>query len=142
VREDTAAASLCSTDAGKTIRKAIEDAIAANQLERPPQIMEWIRQLDGFNWGYDPYHFRAAEGSYSTNPNGPSRLLEFRRMVKGLNDLGLRTVMDVVYNHTNQSGQNPRSVLDKIVPVLPQPRQHERRRDQWYLLRGHGHKFG
>jgi len=114
--KNTAAASLCSTDAGKTIRKAIEDAIAANQLERPPQIMEWIRQLDGFNWGYDPYHFGVPEGSYSTNPNGPTRILEFRRMVKGLNDLGLRTVMDVVYNHTNQSGQNPRSVLDKIVP--------------------------
>ena len=37
-------------------------------------------------------------------------------MVKGLNDLGLRTVMDVVYNHTNASGQNAKSVLDKLVP--------------------------
>jgi len=24
--------------------------------------------------------------------------------------------MDVVYNHTSDSGQNPKSVLDKIVP--------------------------
>jgi len=37
-------------------------------------------------------------------------------MVKGLNELGLRTAMDVVYNHTNQSGQDAKSVLDRIVP--------------------------
>ena len=114
--KNSAAASLCATDAGKTIRKAIEDAIAANQLDRPPQIVQWMRQLDGFNWGYDPYHYGVPEGSYSTDPNGAKRILEFRRMVKGLNDIGLRTIMDVVYNHTNASGQDPRSVLDKIVP--------------------------
>ena len=56
------------------------------------------------------------EGSYSTDPNGPQRILEFRRMVKGLADAGLGTVMDVVYNHTNASGQSPKSVLDKLVP--------------------------
>jgi pullulanase len=111
-----AAANLCVTDSGKTIRRAIEDAIAAQWLERPQQIANWMRALDGFNWGYDPYHFGVPEGSYSTDPDGVQRILEFRRMVKGLNDLGLRTVMDVVYNHTNQSGQNPKSVFDKIVP--------------------------
>ena len=30
--------------------------------------------------------------------------------------VGLRVVMDVVYNHTNAAGQNDRSVLDRIVP--------------------------
>ena len=113
---NAAAANLCVTDSGKTIRRAIEDAIAAQWLERPQQIANWMRALDGFNWGYDPYHFGVPEGSYSTDPNGVQRIVEFRRMVKGLNDLGLRTVMDVVYNHTNQSGQNPKSVFDKIVP--------------------------
>jgi pullulanase-type alpha-1,6-glucosidase len=35
----------------------------------------------------------------------------------GLASLGLRTVMDVVYNHTNASGAaSPYSVLDKVVP--------------------------
>ena len=37
-------------------------------------------------------------------------------MVQGLAGSGLRTVMDVVYNHTNASGQADRSVLDRIVP--------------------------
>jgi len=114
--KNSAAASLCTTDAGKTIRQAMADAVAANRLDRPAQITEWIRDLDGFNWGYDPLHFGAPEGSYSTNPNGEQRVLDFRRMVKGLNDAGLRTVMDVVYNHTNASGQNSRSVLDRVVP--------------------------
>ncbi len=71
---------------------------------------------DGFNWGYDPLHYTAPEGSYATNPDGAARVLEFREMVQALNQSGLRVVMDVVYNHTNASGQNPNSVLDKIVP--------------------------
>jgi pullulanase-type alpha-1,6-glucosidase len=37
-------------------------------------------------------------------------------MVQALNEDGLRVVMDVVYNHTNASGQAEKSVLDRIVP--------------------------
>jgi len=72
--------------------------------------------LDGFNWGYDPWHYTAPEGSYATDPDGTARVLEFREMVQSLNETGLRVVMDVVYNHTNSAGQNEKSVLDKIVP--------------------------
>ena len=71
---------------------------------------------DSFNWGYDPYHYTVPEGSYSTNPDGTTRIVEFREMVQALNELGLRVVMDVVYNHTNASGQAEKSVLDRIVP--------------------------
>lgn len=78
--------------------------------------LEPIRDLDGFNWGYDPYHFNVPEGSYSTEPDGAQRILEYRQMVKALNELGLRVAQDVVYNHTNSSGQAARSVLDKVVP--------------------------
>jgi pullulanase len=75
-----------------------------------------IRDQDGFNWGYDPYHYTVPEGSYSTNPEDTTRIVEFRQMVQALNENGLRVVMDVVYNHTNSAGQAERSVLDKIVP--------------------------
>ena len=75
-----------------------------------------IRDSDGFNWGYDPYHFTAPEGSYATDPEGAPRIVEFRSMVQALNQTGLRVVMDVVYNHTTASGQDPKSVLDQIVP--------------------------
>ncbi len=76
-----------------------------------------VEDLDGFNWGYDPYHYTTPEGSYSTNPDGPARIVEFREMVQSINeDIGLRVVMDVVYNHTNSAGQDEKSVLDRIVP--------------------------
>jgi pullulanase len=72
---------------------------------------------DCFNWGYDPYHFNAPEGSYSSNADdGAVRILEFRKMVLALHAKGLRVGMDVVYNHTSASGQNEKSVLDRIVP--------------------------
>jgi pullulanase-type alpha-1,6-glucosidase len=75
-----------------------------------------ISGTDGFNWGYDPLHYTAPEGSYATNPQGVPRIVEFRQMVQAINGSGLRVVMDVVYNHTNASGQDPNSVLDKVVP--------------------------
>ncbi|MEU0231494.1 MULTISPECIES: pullulanase-type alpha-1,6-glucosidase [unclassified Streptomyces] len=71
---------------------------------------------DGFNWGYDPLHYTVPEGSYATDPEGTRRTVEFRRMVQALNADGLRTVMDVVYNHTVAAGQSDKSVLDRIVP--------------------------
>ncbi|MBL8056595.1 MAG: pullulanase-type alpha-1,6-glucosidase [Anaerolineales bacterium] len=75
-----------------------------------------VRDQDGFNWGYDPYHYTTPEGSYATQPDGATRILEFREMVQALHQIGLRVVMDVVYNHTNASGQGAKSVLDKVVP--------------------------
>ncbi len=75
-----------------------------------------ITGTDGFNWGYDPLHYTTPEGSYATDPNGTPRIVEFREMVQSLNESGLRVVMDVVYNHTNASGQSENSVLDRLVP--------------------------
>jgi pullulanase len=73
---------------------------------------------DCFNWGYDPVHYNAPEGSYASNADdGAARVREFRAMVQGLHDAGLRVTMDVVYNHTSQSQQGPLSVLDRIVPA-------------------------
>ncbi|MCS0605126.1 pullulanase-type alpha-1,6-glucosidase [Streptomyces sp. LP11] len=71
---------------------------------------------DAYNWGYDPYHYTVPEGSYATDPDGTARTVQFRKMVRGLNQDGLRVVMDVVYNHTAAGGQADTSVLDRIVP--------------------------
>ncbi len=78
--------------------------------------IEPLRNSDGFNWGYDPVHYGVPDGSYATDPNGLARVIEFREMVQALNQIGLRVIMDVVYNHTSSSGQNTNSVLDRIVP--------------------------
>jgi len=75
-----------------------------------------LASYDGFNWGYDPYHFNAPEGSYATDPEGTPRILQLREMVKSLHEIGLLTVVDVVYNHTSAAGISDRSVLDKVVP--------------------------
>ncbi|GAB2840553.1 pullulanase-type alpha-1,6-glucosidase [Streptomyces deserti] len=75
-----------------------------------------IAAKDAYNWGYDPFHYTVPEGSYATDPDGTARTVEFREMVKALNEDGLRVVMDVVYNHTAASGQADTSVLDRIVP--------------------------
>ena len=83
---------------------------------RQQECIEAVRTGDGFNWGYDPLHYTTPEGSYSTDPDGTRRTVEFRRMVQGLNTAGMQVVMDVVYNHTAASGQDPKSVLDRIVP--------------------------
>ena len=76
-----------------------------------------VRDRDCFNWGYDPLHFGAPEGSYASDArDGATRIREFRAMVQALHGLGLRVGMDVVYNHTSASGQQARAVLDRIVP--------------------------
>ncbi|WP_342117817.1 alpha-1,6-glucosidase domain-containing protein [Pseudoduganella sp. OTU4001] len=74
-------------------------------------------QKDCYNWGYDPWHFNAPEGSYSTDASdGARRIIELREMVMALHKTGLRVGTDVVYNHTFRGGQHERSVLDRIVP--------------------------
>jgi pullulanase-type alpha-1,6-glucosidase len=75
-----------------------------------------VQNSDGYNWGYDPLHYTVPEGSYATDPDGPARTLQFRGMVSAINGDGLRFVMDVVYNHTSDSGQNGANDLDRIVP--------------------------
>ncbi|MFF4412187.1 pullulanase-type alpha-1,6-glucosidase [Streptosporangium sp. NPDC001559] len=71
---------------------------------------------DSYNWGYDPLHHTVPEGSYASDPDGTARIVEFRRMVAELNRMGLRVVMDVVYNHAYACGQHPSAVLDRLVP--------------------------
>jgi pullulanase-type alpha-1,6-glucosidase len=102
--------------------RAAQEEPQCNLASFPPDSplqQECVRAVaarDGFNWGYDPLHYTTPEGSYATDPEGPARTLEFRRAVHGINRAGLRVVMDVVYNHTPAAGQDPKSVLDRIVP--------------------------
>jgi pullulanase len=79
-------------------------------------LINYLRGFDAFNWGYDPQHFNAPDGSYASNADGVARIVEMRAMNKALHDIGLRVVLDVVYNHTSSSGFNDNSVFDKIVP--------------------------
>lgn len=104
---------------GQTIEAVLADLQGADSKESPQvqELSSYLRGVDSFNWGYDPYHYTAPEGSYATDAEGSQRILEFREMVKAIKqNIGMNVVMDVVYNHTNEAGLGPKSVLDKIVP--------------------------
>lgn len=76
------------------------------------------RANDGFNWGYDPWHYNTPEGSYATegNQHGGDRVREYREMVGAIHGMGMQVIVDKVYNHTSASGQTEKSVLDRVVP--------------------------
>ncbi|MFE1930229.1 pullulanase-type alpha-1,6-glucosidase [Streptomyces sp. NPDC059474] len=97
-------------------RPGCELAALPADSDRQQKCVAETAAKDGFNWGYDPLHYTVPEGSYASDPDGPARTREFRQMVRGLAHAGLRTVMDVVYNHTVAAGQDEKSVLDRIVP--------------------------
>ncbi|MEI2690228.1 MAG: hypothetical protein V9H69_11175 [Anaerolineae bacterium] len=61
-------------------------------------------------------------------------------MVSALNQNGLRVVMDVVYNHTAASGQDDKSVLDKVVPGYYYRYDRRRRALHLLVLRRHRHR--
>ncbi len=89
----------------------------ASDSEAQQALIAASHQRDCYNWGYEPLHYSAPEGSYASDAgDGRVRVREFRRMVQGLHRAGLRVGMDVVYNHTSASGQDEKSVLDRIVP--------------------------
>ncbi len=107
-------------DPAHQAHEAVEELAAL-----PPDSSEQQRRVrahalrDAFNWGYDPWHFLAPEGSYASSPgqaHGGARTAQFRTMVAGLHELGLRVVLDQVYNHTTDSGLHRASVLDRVVP--------------------------
>ncbi len=67
-----------------------------------------------YNWGYDPLHFNALEGSYSVSPHdGTYRIMEFKKLVQALHSEGIGVVLDVVYNHTYFAKE---SVFNQTVP--------------------------
>jgi pullulanase len=79
-------------------------------------ILMALANFDSFDFGGNSNLFNAAEGSYANAANDSSRILEMRAMVQALHDLGLQASLNVDFSHTNNSGLENDSVLDKIVP--------------------------
>ncbi|GAB2276821.1 Pullulanase 1, chloroplastic [Dionaea muscipula] len=100
----------------KHVDTKVLEKLPPDSEEQQAQITA-IQNEDGYNWGYDPVLWGVPKGSYATTPNGACRTIEFRKMVQALNRIGLRVILDVVYNHVYGSGPSDEySVLDKIVP--------------------------
>lgn len=69
---------------------------------------------NSYNWGYDPMQVFTLEGSYSTKPNDPySRMIEFKKLVSGYHQAGIRINLDIVFNHI-YGVEN--CLFEKIVP--------------------------
>ena len=81
------------------------------------------KPLEKYNWGYDPKHYNALEGSYSGNPqNGTVRISEFKKLVKSLHDNNIGVILDVVYNHTYFAKE---SVFNQTVPGYFYRQKHD-----------------
>ncbi len=57
-------------------------------------------------WGYAPVSFFAPHRAYSSRQDPLGALDEFRDMVKALHRAGIEVILDVVYNHTAEGGEN------------------------------------
>jgi pullulanase len=76
-----------------------------NELQPNRQIYNTRHAM---NWGYDPQNYNVPEGTYSTDPTTPYlRIRELKSAINAMHNLGIRVVMDVVYNHTASVTDGP-----------------------------------
>lgn len=111
-----ASAAVCTngTNTSLTLLEVFEDCDPSTRCAET--LANDMGGLDGFNWGYDPFHFGVPEGAYASNAEGVTRIREMREMIAALHQMGLMVALDVVYNHTSSSGLWRTSVLDRTVP--------------------------
>jgi glycogen operon protein len=55
-------------------------------------------------WGYNTIAFLAPDNRFSSSAALDGQVAEFKAMVKTLHDAGIEVILDVVYNHTAESG--------------------------------------
>ena len=60
----------------------------------------------GNYWGYQPLSVFAPHDLYSSRPDPLGAVDEFRDMVKALHRAGIEVILDVVYNHTTEGGED------------------------------------
>ena len=57
-------------------------------------------------WGYSPVSFFTPHSGYSSRSDPLGVLDEFRDMVRAFHRAGIEIILDVVYNHTGEGGEN------------------------------------
>jgi glycogen debranching enzyme GlgX len=57
-------------------------------------------------WGYQTVSFFAPHVQYASRPDAAAAVDEFRDLVKALHRAGLEVILDVVYNHTAEGGDD------------------------------------
>jgi glycogen debranching enzyme GlgX len=56
-------------------------------------------------WGYNSIGFFAPHAAYSSSGDRGEQVTEFKQMVKNFHEAGIEVILDVVYNHTAEGGQ-------------------------------------
>jgi pullulanase len=106
-----------TAEAGKTGLSYLKDLEITHIEFLPVNDFFGVDELGNFkdyNWGYNPLHFNAPEGSYCSNPEDPySRIIELKQLIRTVQEQGIRVILDVVYNHVYD---RENSSFEKLVP--------------------------
>jgi len=78
-------------------------------------------------WGYQPVAYFAPHAPYSSRPDPCGAADEFRDLVKALHEAGLEVILDVIYNHTAETGLDGPTFSFRGLA-----------NEEYYLLDGHG----
>ncbi|MBA0659972.1 hypothetical protein Goklo_012044 [Gossypium klotzschianum] len=65
----------------KYVDSKILEKLPPDSAEQQEKITA-IQDDDAYNWGYNPVLWGVPKGSYSSDPNGPCRIVEFRKMIQ------------------------------------------------------------
>jgi glycogen operon protein len=79
-------------------------------------------------WGYNPVALFAPKASYAISESSGSALFEFKMAVRELHKVGIEVILDVVFNHTAEGGENGPAFsfrgLDNAIYYLLDPERH------------------
>jgi glycogen operon protein len=79
-------------------------------------------------WGYNPVALFAPKASYASSESSGSALFEFKMAVRELHKVGIEVILDVVFNHTAEGGENGPAFsfrgLDNAIYYLLEPERH------------------
>ncbi len=92
------------------------ELLPVQQFTSEPDVVK--RGLTNY-WGYNTIGFFAPHAAYSSSGDRGQQVTEFKQMVKAMHAAGLEVYLDVVYNHTAESG---RERTDAVVPRARRPR--------------------
>jgi pullulanase len=79
------------------VGNVLQEASAINQSYPAPNLGTF------YNWNYDPKMYDVPDAAYATSTHGTARIAQVKQMVQGLHRAGIGVILDVVYNHTNNS---------------------------------------
>ena len=77
--------------------------MAFDRQDVPPGLLEL--GLENY-WGYSTHSYFSPHPGYCTSPHAGAHIREFREMVRALHDAGIGVILDVVFNHTAEGGDD------------------------------------